>query len=48
MMDKYSDYNLDEEPQNDKYQCPDTGAHFYYLDMIRRLKNLKTRRQVID
>ena len=32
----------------DKYQCPETGAHFEFLDMVRRLKKLQSRRAVID
>ena len=44
-MDK--DYgNQDDEP--DKYQCPETGAHFEFLEMCHRLKKLQTRRTMID
>lgn len=43
-MDK-GNYNAQED---DKYQCPETGAHFEHLDMVRRLKSLKTRRDIID
>ena len=28
----------------DKYQCPETGAHFEYLDMVSRLKRMQSRR----
>ena len=38
----------EDDEQNDKFQCPDTGAHFEYLDMCRRVKKLSTRRVVID
>eukprot|EP00347_Sterkiella_histriomuscorum_P003932 403362383 len=36
------------ESQLDKYQCPETGSHFEFLDMCQRLKRLKKRRDVID
>lgn len=34
----YTQQNPNEECE--KYQCPETGAHFEYLDMIHRLKKL--------
>lgn len=43
-MDKGSAHQEDE----DKYQCPETGAHFEFLEMSRRLKTLKTKRTIID
>ena len=44
-MDK--DYGTTgEEPE--KYQCPETGSHFEFLDMCCRLKKLQTRRSIID
>lgn len=46
-MDKGNN-NPGDEPEMDKYQCPETGAHFDFLDMIRRCKSLQTRRKVID
>lgn len=36
------------ESQLDKYQCPDTGAHFEFLEMCRRLKRLQKKRTLID
>lgn len=37
LMDK--DYgNPGDEPE--KYQCPETGAHFEFLDMCHRIKKL--------
>ena len=44
-MDKGNDHQLEE---GEKYQCPETGAHFEFLDMCSRLKKLQTRRAVID
>ena len=35
-MDKGTSNNAEDE----KYQCPDTGAHFEFLDMCGRLKKL--------
>jgi hypothetical protein len=32
----------------EKYQCSDTGAHFEFLDMCRRVKKLQTRRVALD
>jgi|TARA_B110001450_G_C17626363_1_gene483324 hypothetical protein len=29
-----------EDDSGQKFQCPDTGAHFEYLDMYRRLKKV--------
>lgn len=34
--------------EDEKYQCPDTGSHFEFLDMCQRLKNLQKRRTLID
>ena len=31
-----------------KYQCPETGAHFEYLDMYRRLKKISNLRNKQD
>ena len=30
------------------YQCPKTGSHFEFLDLIGRMRNLKQKRAVID
>lgn len=40
--------NMEEDPEDDRYNCPETGAHFEFLDMIRRVKKLQKRRQIID
>jgi hypothetical protein len=38
-MDKGANYNnLDEN--GEKFQCNETGAHFEFLEMCRRLKRL--------
>lgn len=44
-MDKSNGIMQDED---EKYQCPDTGAHFEFLGMCTRLKTLKTKRTVVD
>ena len=31
---------MDQNEDGEKFQCPETGAHFEYLDMIHRLKKL--------
>lgn len=46
LMDKGANYNNDEN--GEKFQCSETGAHFEFLDMIRRLKRLQTLRTGID
>ena len=33
-----------DDDSGQKYQCPETGAHFEYLDMYRRLKKISTQR----
>lgn len=33
---------------NRKYQCPDTGAHFEYGDLCKRMLKLKELRKKID
>lgn len=47
LMDKGANYNLDDNG-GEKFQCPDTGAHFEFLEMVRRLKRLQTLRGGID
>lgn len=37
-----------EEDPNRKYQDPDTGCHFEYNDLIKRLKKLKSLRKRLD
>lgn len=34
--------------EEEKYQCPETGAHFEFLDMCHRLKKMQKRRAMID
>ena len=46
-MDKGTSNNGNEDGA-DKYQCPDTGSHFEFLEMCHRLKKLQKRRTVID
>lgn len=33
-----------DDDQGQKFQCPETGAHFEYLDMYRRLKKVYSQR----
>ena len=33
-----------EDDSGQKYTCPETGAHFEYLDMYRRLKKISATR----
>jgi hypothetical protein len=42
------DQEDDENEGEERYQCPETGAHFEYRDMIRRINILMKRRNVID
>lgn len=37
-----------EDESGQKYQCPETGAHFEYLDMYRRLKKISNQRTKTD
>lgn len=30
------------------YQCPQTGSHFEFVDLIGRMRNLKQKRSIID
>jgi hypothetical protein len=46
LLDKGDNYNQDDG--GEKFQCPDTGAHFEFLEMCRRLKRLQTLRVNID
>jgi hypothetical protein len=39
LMDKGGS-DPDNDPAMDKYQCPETGSHFEFLDMCRRMKKL--------
>jgi hypothetical protein len=36
------------EDPNRKYQDPDTGCHFEYNDLCKRMNKLKARRKMID
>jgi hypothetical protein len=38
---------IDEDP-NRKFQDPDTGCHFEYYDLCKRLAKLKTLRKKLD
>lgn len=40
LLDKGNQDGSNSADEVDKFQCPDTGAHFEYLDMCRRLKKL--------
>ena len=33
-----------DDDSGQKYQCPETGSHFEYLDMYRRLKKIASQR----
>ena len=57
MADKNDEENVDltnykgiyfDDDSGQKYQCPETGAHFEYLDMFRRLKRILTQREKLD
>ena len=48
LMDKGPGYNPPDDGDGTKYQCPQTGSHFEFLDMIRRLKRLQSLRGAID
>jgi hypothetical protein len=37
-----------DDDSGQKYQCPETGAHFEYLDMFRRLKRIANSRSKPD
>lgn len=37
-----------DDDSGQKYQCPDSGAHFEYLDMFRRLKRIAATRDQSD
>lgn len=30
------------------FQCPKTGSHFEYMDLLERIRTLKQKRNVID
>ena len=47
LMDKGANYNMVDE-NGEKFQCQDTGAHFEFLEMCRRLKRLQTLRVNVD
>jgi hypothetical protein len=35
-----NDRVVDDDGEEERYNCPETGAHFEFLDMITRLKKL--------
>ena len=37
-----------EDDSGQKFQCPETGAHFEYVDMFRRLKRVLNKRTKED
>jgi hypothetical protein len=37
-----------EDDSGQKYTCPESGAHFEYLDMFRRLKRVGNSRDLIE
>lgn len=37
-----------DDDSGQKYQCPESGAHFEYLDMFRRLKRIANSRSKSD
>ena len=42
-------HKVDNQPQSDgQYIDPDTGAHFEYKDLVRRINLLQKRRAIID
>jgi hypothetical protein len=42
------DSNREEIDAEERFNCPETGAHFEYLEMCRRLKKLQKKRAVVD
>jgi hypothetical protein len=48
-----NDGQQDEDTKQDEeggltYQCPETGSHFEFMDLIGRMRNLKQKRNIID
>jgi hypothetical protein len=37
-----------EGDQKEKFICPQTGAHFEYFDLCKRMSRLRERRKLID
>lgn len=37
-----------DDDSGEKYQCPETGAHFEYIDMYRRLNKIKKSRDKME
>ena len=46
-FDNFKGIYFDEDP-NRKYQDPDTGCHFEYYDLCKRLAKLKQLRRKLD
>lgn len=40
--------NRDEMDGEERYNCPETGSHFEFLEMCRRLKRLQKKRTIVD
>lgn len=38
----------DREGEEERYSCPETGAHFEFLEMCGRLKRLQKKRAIVD
>lgn len=46
-----SGFNTNQENDNDggqTYQCPETGCHFEYTDIVNRIATLAEKRRVLD
>ena len=46
--EKESESKAADEEGGLTYQCPQTGSHFEFMDLIGRMRNLKQKRAVID
>ena len=43
--------NPSEKPDQEgglTFQCPETGSHFEFMDLVERMRNLKQKRNIID
>jgi len=48
MNRQYEDGEEDLDDQEERYSCPETGSHFEFLEMCRRLKKLQSKRKIVD
>jgi hypothetical protein len=46
--EKESESKAADEEGGLTYQCPQTGSHFEFMDLIGRMRNLRQKRAVID